>query len=57
MNEIINNRILTGYEFIPELDLKQSGFTYNACVTFTKHRECFQKIVETGNLKQLYQKE
>ena len=57
MNEIINNRILTGYEFIPELDLKQSGFTYNACVTFTKHCECFQKIVETGNLKQLYQKE
>ena len=57
MNEIINNRILTGYEFIPELDLKQSGFTYNACVTFTKHRECFQKFVETGNLKQLHKNE
>ena len=42
---------------MPELHLKQSGFTYNDCLPFTKHRECFQKFMETGNFKQLYRHE
>ena len=39
---------------MPELHLKQPGFTYSACVTFTKHRERIQKFRETGNLTHLY---
>ena len=39
---------------MPELHLKQSGFTYSACGPFTKHRERIQKFRETGNLKHLY---
>ena len=42
---------------MPELHLRQSGFTYNACEPFTKHRERIQKFKETGNLKQIYKNE
>ena len=39
MNKIINKCLLTGDEFMPELHLKQSGFTSTACGPFTKHHE------------------
>ena len=29
---------------MPELHLKQPGFTYSACGPFTKHREKIRKI-------------
>ena len=48
---------MTGDKFIPELDLKQSGFTYSACGLFTKHHERIQKFREKENLKHLYRKE
>ena len=54
MNKIINKFLLTGDKFIPELHLKQPGFTYSACGPFTKHLERIQKIRETGYLKHLY---
>ena len=38
-NEIINKFSLTGDEFMPDLDLKQPGFTNSACGHFTKHHE------------------
>ena len=44
-------------KFMPELHLKQPGFTYSACGPFTKHRERIQKFRETGNLKHLYRNE
>ena len=42
---------------MPELHLKQPGFTYIVFGPFTKHRERIQIFRETGNLKQLYKKE
>ena len=57
MNEIINKFLLSGDKFMPELHLKQPGFTYSACRPFTKHRERIQKFRETGNLKHLYRNE
>ena len=42
---------------MPELHLKQQGFTYSACGPFTKHRERIQKFRDTGNLKHLYRNE
>ena len=56
MNKIINKFLLTGDKFMPELHLKQPGFT-GACRSFTKHRERIQKFRETGNLKHLYRNE
>ena len=31
MNEIINKFLLAGDKFMPEIHLKQPGFTYSAC--------------------------
>ena len=49
--------MLTGFKFIPELHLKQSGFNYSACGPFSKHCKRIQKFRETGNLKYLYRNE
>ena len=38
---------------MPELHLKEPGFTYSACGLFTKYRERIQKFRETVNLKHL----
>ena len=39
MNEIVNKFLLAGDKFMPEMNLKQPGFTYSACGPFTKNRE------------------
>ena len=36
MNEIVKKFLLVGEKFIPEMHLKQLGFTYNARGPFTK---------------------
>ena len=42
---------------MPKLHLKQPGFTYSACGSFTKHHESIQKFRKTGDLKSLYRNE
>ena len=54
MNKIINKFLLTGEKFMPELQLKQPGFTYSTGGSFTTHCKRIQKFRETGNLKHLY---
>ena len=44
MNKIINKILLTGDKFMPELQLKQPGYTYSVCGSFTKHRKRIKKI-------------
>ena len=44
MNKIINKFLLAGDTFIPEMHLRQPGFTYSACGTFTKNKETIQKF-------------
>ena len=39
---------------MPDLDLKQPGFTNSVCGNFTKHHEKTQQFRATGNLKNLY---
>ena len=56
MNKINNKCLLTGDKFIPELHLKQKGFTYSTCRPFTKNREKIQKFREISSLKYLYRK-
>ena len=57
MNEIINKFLLAGDKFMPEIHLKQSGFTYSACGPFTKSRERIQKFKETGGTSYIYKHE
>ena len=49
MNEIINKFLLAGNKFMPEMHLKQPGFTYSACGPFTKNKARIQKFMQTGN--------
>ena len=44
MNEIVNKFLLAGDKFVPEMHLKQPGFTYSACGPFAKNKERIQKL-------------
>ena len=57
MNEIVNKFLLAGDKFMPEMHLKQPGFTYSACGPFTKNKERIQKFKETGDTKYIYRNE
>ena len=39
MNEIVSTFLVIGDKFMPEMHLKQPGFTYSACGPFTKNKE------------------
>ena len=57
MNEIVNKFLLTGDRFMPEMYLKQSGFTYSACGPFTKNKERIENFQETGDTSYIYKNE
>ena len=57
MNEIVNRSLLAGDKFMPEMNLKQPGFTYTACSTFTKNKERVEKFMQTGNTDFIYRNE
>ena len=57
MNEIVNTFLLVGDKFMPEMHLKQPGFTYSACGLFTKEKERIEKFIQTGNTNFTYKNE
>ena len=57
MNEIVNKFLLAGDKFMPEMYLRQPGFTYSACGPFTKNKERIQKFKETGDTSYIYKNE
>ena len=57
MNEIVNKFLLTGDKFVPEMHLKQPGFTYSACGPLTKNKERIEKFMQTGNKDFIYKNE
>ena len=44
MNEIVNKFLLAADTFMPEMHLKQPGFTYSACRTFTKNKQRIKNL-------------
>ena len=42
---------------MPQMHLKQLGFSYSACGPFTKKKEIIQKFKETGDTKYIYRNE
>ena len=44
-NEIVNKFLLVGNKLMPEMHLKQAGFTYSACGPFTKSTERIEKFM------------
>ena len=50
MNEVVNKHLLVRDKFMPEVHLKQPGFTDSACGPFTKSKERIKKIMQTENI-------
>ena len=57
MNEIVNKFLLVGDKVMPEMHLKQPGFTYSACGSLTKNKERIKKFIQTGNTDFIYRTE
>ena len=57
MNDIINKFLLVGDKFMPEMHLRQPGFTYSAFEPFTKNKERIEKFKETGDSRHIYKNE
>ena len=57
MNETVNNVLLAGDKFMPEMHLRQPKFTYNACRPSTKNKEWIQKFKKTGDTSYIYKNE
>ena len=55
MSERLNKFLLAWDKFMPEMHLREPGFTYSACGSFTKIKERIQKFRETGGLRYIYQ--
>ena len=51
MNETINKFLSAGNKFMPEMHLRQPGFTCNACGTFKKNKERIQKLKKNWRFK------
>ena len=55
MNEIMNEFLLVGDKFMPEMHLKQPDFTYSACGPFTKNKKkIIEKYMQTGDTNFIY---
>ena len=61
MKEIVNKLLLAGDKLLPEMYLKQPGFTYSACGSFTKNKEKRRKIKKQkqkiGDSRNIYRNE
>ena len=57
MNEIVNKFLLAGDKFMPEMHLKQPGFTYSARGPFTKNKERIKKFKEIRDTSYIYKSE
>ena len=56
MNEIVNQFLLAGDTFMPEMHLKEPTFTYSVCGPFTENKERIQKFKKIGGYKLYLQK-
>ena len=57
INELFNKFLLAGDKFMPEMHLKQPGFSYSVCCPFSKNKEKIQKFKETGDSSYIYKNE
>ena len=54
MNDFVNKFLLVGDKFMPEIHLKQPGFTHNAWGPFTRNKERIKKFMQTGSTGFIY---
>ena len=51
---VVNKFLSAGDKFMPEMHLRQPGFTYSACDPFIKHKERIQKFKQTSDIRYIY---
>ena len=49
MNKIVNIVSLAGDKYVPEMQLRQPGFTYRACEPFTKNKKKYKNLKKREN--------
>ena len=49
MNKIMDISLLVGDTFMPEMHLRQPGFTCSACGPFTKNKKKIETFMQTVN--------
>ena len=54
MNEIINKLLLAGDKFMPEMRVKEPGFTYSAYAPFTKNKERIKKKLKKQVIEDIF---
>ena len=54
MNETVNKFLFVGDKFIPELHLKQPGFSDSLCGPFSKNKERTEKYMQAGNTNYIH---
>ena len=57
MNEIVNKFLLPCDKLMPEMHLKQHGFTYSACDPLTRNKQRIEKFMLRGNTGFIYMNE
>ena len=48
---------MAGDKFMPEMHLRQPGFTYSACGSLTRNKQRIQKFMQTGDTNYIYKNE
>ena len=54
MNQIVNKFLLVGDKCMPQMHLKQPGFTYSACGPFTRNKKIIENFMQTGYTDFIY---
>ena len=49
--------LLVGDTFMPEMHLRQPGFTYSASGPFTSYKQRIKKFMQTGDTNYIYRNE
>ena len=55
MNEIVNNFLWTGDEYMLPMHLRHPGFEYSARGPFTENKERIKTFTEAGDSRYVYQ--
>ena len=56
MNELVNKFLLAGDKRMPEMHLKEPGFTYSVCEPFKKEQRKNKKIKKKQEIQDIFMK-
>ena len=57
MNQLVNKFLLARDKFMPEMHLREPGFTYSICGPFNRNKQRIQKFMQTENTNYIYRNE